>query len=119
MLTKIKILFISCIFLFITFILFSVFYKFQTFYSGYIFELNNYQVIQIKKDQSMNFYENKKIHIKTEQSDFYTYVNSIDIYNNFYYLRISNYLHEIESSNKIWIYSKSISLGEYVLKQIF
>lgn len=115
---KNKIILFLIFVIFMVFVLFSSFFKIDTFLTGYIYNLNSYQVIYLKKDNKTHLYKNKNLHIKTQTSDFYCKIDYLYEDNENYYFLISKKITNLKNNN-VYIYDKKIILGEYIIKEFF
>lgn len=114
---KVKLCSLFLILFLVIAILFSIFYKIQTFLVGQLVEFSGNQIVQVKKD-SKEFYNNQKIYIKDSKTTYSTYVQSYEEDGNYYYLTLGKYFYDSKKTPKIWIYDDKICLGRYILKSI-
>lgn len=105
-------------FIFAILILFSIFFKIDTYYLSNFINIDNKQIIQVKKDDD-KFYENKKIKLKIDNYILNTTIKSVYSDSNYYYLSISKYLSNDKDINKVWIYKESVPIINYVFKELF
>lgn len=116
---KIKVISLFSVFIFVVLILFSIFYNIQTFFTGTLLEYSGSQILQISKNKETNFYKNKDIFIKENNTTYKTYISSCEEDGNFYYLSLTKYFYDSKDIKTIWIYNKKVSLMKYVFSSFF
>lgn len=116
---KIKVIFLFSLFIFVILTLFSIFYNMQTFFNGTLIEYSGMQMIQVPKNDETDFYKNKTIYIKQDNTTYKTYIQTCNEDGNFYYLSLSKYFYNSKDIKNIWIYNKKVSLIKYVFSSFF
>lgn len=115
---KIKFLALFSFLIFTILVLFSIFFKIQTFDKATFVNFNSIQILQVQK-KTKKYHLNQKILLKYNNNTSFVYINSVENDNNFFYLTISKYFENIEEIKNVYIYGKKIILGEYIIKSIF
>lgn len=99
--TKIKILLAFILLLATVLILFSIFYKIQTFYVGSLIEYNGNQIVQLQKTKDTNFYKNKQIYLKANNITYSAKIIALQEDANYYYLTLSQYFYDYKDIKNI------------------
>lgn len=98
---KIKVIFLFSLFIFVILTLFSIFYNMQTFFNGTLIEYSGMQMIQVPKNDETDFYKNKTIYIKQDNTTYKTYIQTCNEDGNFYYLSLSKYFYNSKDIKNI------------------